>query len=77
MKQIVSIAVILILCLNLGCHVLKVSKLDVGNVAQPERDRIVGITTKSGEEVSFDPPGGTVEQGTIRASVKQSPISCI
>ncbi len=42
-------------------------------MAQPETEHIVGITTKSGEEVSFDPPGGTVEQGAVRATVKKKP----
>lgn len=40
-------------CLNSGCMVTKVKKLDVSKVAQPQQEHIVGVTTKKGEEVGL------------------------
>jgi len=36
-------------------------------------ERVVGITTINGEEVSFDPPGASVKDKTLYASVKKTP----
>ncbi|HCC58936.1 MAG TPA: hypothetical protein DEQ47_17075 [Solibacterales bacterium] len=58
-----------------GCKVSKVQKLDVSQVQQPQRERLVGITTKAGAEVSFDRPGGTISQEKIEARVKAAPYS--
>ncbi len=73
-----AVAVILsavLLCLDTGCMVNKVRKLDPGQVPQPQQERLVGITTKTGEEIKFDPPGGSLNQNTIVAKVKQAPYS--
>jgi hypothetical protein len=51
---------------------MKVRKLDVNQVAQPQQEHIVGITTKKGEDVRFDPPGGVVNRGAIEAKVKNA-----
>ncbi len=59
-----------LLCLNSGCMVKKVQKLDVSKVAQPQQEHIVGVTTKSGDEVGFDPPGGLVNRDAIEAKVR-------
>jgi hypothetical protein len=56
--------------LNSGCMVTKVKKLEVSKVAQPQQERIVGVTTKKGEEVGFDPPGGRVNRDAIEAKVR-------
>jgi len=42
-------------------------------VTQPETEKIVGITTIKGEEVSFDPPGASVKDKTLYAFVKKTP----
>jgi hypothetical protein len=73
-----AVAVILsavLLCLDTGCMVNKVRKLDSGKVAQPQQEHIVGVTTKTGEEIGFDPPGGTVDQNKIAGKVRQAPYS--
>jgi hypothetical protein len=73
-----AVAVILsavLLCLDTGCMVNKVRKLDPGQVPQPQQEHIVGITTKTGEEVGFDPPGANVNQTNIVGKVRQAPYS--
>lgn len=64
-----------LLFLNGGCTVNKVHKLNVSQVAQPQQEHLVGITTKTGAEVGFDPPGGTMNRDTIEAKVKSAPYS--
>ena len=61
--------------LNSGCMVNKVQKLNVSQVPQPQQEHLVGITTKTGTEVGFDPPGGTMNRDTIEAKVKSAPYS--
>ena len=71
-----SVAVIVTLALLFqfsGCKVKKVHRLDPVQVQNPERERIVGVTTKNGEEVSFDPYGTVVKGGSIQALVKKQP----
>ena len=58
-----------------ACKVGKVRKLEVSQVQQPEQERLVGITTKAGAEVSFDRPGGMINQNQIQARVKAAPYS--
>jgi hypothetical protein len=58
-----------------SCTVMKVRKLEVTDVAQPQQEHIVGITTKKGEEVRFDPPGGSVDKDAIAAKVKNTPYT--
>src|SRR5208282_4656480 len=58
-----------------SCTVMKVRKLDVTQVAQPQQEHIVGITTKKGEDVQFDPPGGVVNRDAIEAKVKNAPYT--
>jgi hypothetical protein len=58
-----------------SCTVMKVRKLDVNQVAQPQQEHIVGITTKKGDEVQFDPPGATISRDTIEAKVKKTPYT--
>jgi hypothetical protein len=58
-----------------GCRVNKVQKLDVSQVKQPQQERLVGITTKTGTEVKFDPQGGTIAQDKIEARVKGAPYT--
>lgn len=62
-------------CVQTGCTVRKVRKVDVATVARPESERIRGVTTKKGEDVSFDLPGGALKDGVISASVKKAPYT--
>ncbi len=58
-----------------GCTVRKVTQVDADKAAPSPVEHIIGITTKSGEAVSFDPPGGIITQNTITAKVKKAPYS--
>jgi hypothetical protein len=61
--------------LNSGCMVNKVQKLNTSQVKQPQQEHLVGVTTKAGQEVGFDPPGGTVNRDNIEAKVKSVPYT--
>ena len=68
------VAIVLVVLLSLaGCHVKRVQQLPPASVTQPEKERIVGVTTLKGEEVSFDPPGASIQDKTLHASVKKAP----
>jgi hypothetical protein len=70
------IAMVLVGLLSLsGCSVRKVQKLPVASVQQPEKEKIVGVTTIKGEDVSFDPPGASIANGTLSATVKKAPYA--
>lgn len=56
-----------------GCSVRKVQKVPTASLPQPEKEKIVGVTTVKGEDVSFDPPGASITNGTLHATVKTSP----
>jgi hypothetical protein len=71
-KRMVAVALAALLSLA-GCHVKKVQQLPPASVTQPEKETIVGVTTLKGEEVSFDPPGATIQDKTLHASVKKTP----
>ena len=60
---------------NNGCMVTKVQKLSVNQVAQPQQEHLVGVTTKTGSEIGFDPPGGKVNRDNIEAKVKNVPYT--
>jgi hypothetical protein len=60
---------------NSGCMVTKVQKLNVSQVPQPQQEHLVGVTTKTGQEIGFDPPGGKMNQDTIEAKVKNAPYT--
>ena len=55
-----------------GCYNRKVQKLSPADVAQPEKEKIVGVTTMKGEDVSFDQPGASITRRTLHASVKKA-----
>jgi hypothetical protein len=70
------IALVLISLLSLsGCSVRKIQKLPVASVQQPDKEKIVGVTTIKGEDVSFDPPGASIANGTLSATVKKTPYT--
>ena len=71
-----TLALVLAAALTLtGCSVKRVKKIDTAQVAQPQTERIVGVTTKNGDEIAFDPPGALIDQTTIQANVHQKPYS--
>ena len=72
-KRMVAIVLAVLLCLGSGCHVQRVRQLPPTNVTQPEKETIVGVTTLKGEEFSFDPPGASIRDKTLYASVKKTP----
>jgi len=72
-RRTIGIVLVILLSLGPGCSVRKVQRLPPAGVTQPETEKIVGITTINGEEVSFDPPGASVKDKTLYASVKKTP----
>jgi len=64
-----------LLFLNSACTVNKVQKLNTSQVKLPQQEHLVGVTTKTGEEIGFDPPGGTVNRDTIEAKVRSVPYT--
>ncbi len=75
-RQVLALIVaMLVFWSNTGCMVTKVKRPDISTVAHPQQEHIVGVTTKTGTEVAFDPPGGTVDQDEIHAKVKNADYS--
>jgi hypothetical protein len=71
-----TIAMVLAVLLSVGvgpaCYNRKIVKLQPADVPQPEKEKIVGVTTLKGEDVSFDKPGGSTRNGTLYASVNKT-----
>src|ERR1700722_12189651 len=67
-----TLAMVLAVLVSIGpaCYSRKVQKVATVDVPQPKNERIVGITTLKGEDVSFDPPGASIKNGTLSASVR-------
>jgi hypothetical protein len=74
-RTICIIAGLALLFQILGCHTTKVHSVPAPSVQNPETEQIVGITTKAGEEISFQPPGATVREGNLNAQIKNQPYS--
>ena len=70
-----TLAMVLAVLLSVGpaCYSRKVQKVATVDVPQPKNEKIVGITTIKGEDVSFDAPGASIKNGTLFASVKKTP----
>ncbi|MGD1098635.1 MAG: hypothetical protein ABSB35_42490 [Bryobacteraceae bacterium] len=69
-QSVATVITAVLLCVS--CTVMKVHKLDVNQVPLPQQEHIVGITTKKGEDVQFDPPGAIVNHDAIEAKVKNA-----
>ena len=70
-----SCAIALMLSLiDFGCTHRVVKKLDP-NIPNAGREEIVGVTTKRGEDVRFDPPGGALRDGVVSARVRGNDYS--
>src|SRR5215472_17229935 len=72
-RAMAAVLALAVVCAQMGCYVRKVQQVAVAEVPQPEKEKIVGITTANGESVSFDPPGGSIKDKTLRASVNKTP----
>ena len=73
-NRFMAIVVIFTLLTQLtGCAVKKTRRLDPTEVKEPRIEKIVGITTVEGEDIRFDPPGASVKNDTIYASVDGAP----
>lgn len=64
-----------LLAVNTSCHTWKVSKIDVAQAPSAQYDRLIGVTTKDGKDVSFDPPGGVISDNAVKANVNKAPFS--
>lgn len=56
---------------SLGCTTRKIRKVDPAQVTA-QFEEIVGVTTKRGEDVSFESPGGSVKDGNVVGRVRGS-----
>ncbi len=56
-----------------ACKVRKTARVEAPRVADPASEKIVGVTTKTGEDVRFDPPGALVRDGALDAMVNRKP----
>ena len=76
-KSAVSIALMIALvCFNLGCTTAHIVKTNTPqNPSQLNKEKIVGVTTVRGEEISFDEPGGKMVGQVIEAQVNKQPRS--
>ena len=78
----ISIAVLLsiVLAVQTGCYgPIKVHRIGTAQIAHPEKEQIVGVTTLKGEDVVFDPRTGYAKDRVVRAQVQnaawQMPLS--
>ncbi len=74
-RRMVAIVLVVLLSLGSGCYVRKVQQLPPATVTQPEKEKIVGVTTLKGEDVSFDPPGASIKEKKLYAFVKKIPYA--
>jgi len=71
-KRTIAMVLAVLLCVGPACYNRKIVKLQPADVPQPEKEKIVGVTTLKGEDVSFDKPGASVKNGTLYASVNKA-----
>jgi len=71
-KRTIAMVLAVLLSVGPGCYNRKIQKVTTADVPQPEKEKIVGITTIKGEDVSFDKPGASIKDGTLRASVNKT-----
>ena len=72
-KQAMAMLLAVLLFLGPGCYNRKVQRVPPADVPRPETEKIVGVTTIKGEDVSFDRSGATITNGTLHASVHKAP----
>ncbi len=69
---IVSLTFTLLIPLT-DCKVTKTVRVNPADLKQPEKEKIVGITTVDGQDIRFDPAGVTIRDNTIQTSVNGAP----
>jgi hypothetical protein len=71
MKRTISVVACLALLIQMSaCTTAKVHRVPAPDVQNPAIEKVVGITTKGGEDVAFNPPGATIRNGKLEAAVK-------
>lgn len=74
MKAAIAVFAVLALILQtFSCTVKKTIQLDSAQVTNPAREKIVGVTTKSGEELKFDEPGALVRDQMLDVNIARTP----
>ncbi|HUI55368.1 MAG TPA: hypothetical protein VLY04_10375 [Bryobacteraceae bacterium] len=58
-----------------NCHTKKIAKIDVAQAPSVAHDRLVGVTTKDGQDVRFDEPGGVIAGDQVTANVNRTAYS--
>src|ERR1700733_5042962 len=72
-KRTIAMLLAVLLSVGPGCYNRRVQPLPTADVPQPEKETIVGITTRKGEDISFDKPGASIKNGTLYAAVHKTP----
>jgi hypothetical protein len=72
-KPAIAMVLAVLLFVGPGCYNRKVQKVPPADVPQPETEKIVGVTTIKGEDISFDRSGASIKNGTLHASVNKTP----
>ena len=72
-KQTIALVLVVLLSVGPACYSRRVQKVATVDVPQPKNEKIVGITTLKGEDVFFDPPGASITNGKLSATVKKIP----
>jgi len=74
MRRTISVVAGLVLIIQMSsCTVKKTTRVDAPQVANPASEMIVGITTKAGEDLQFDPPGALVRGRMLDANISKKP----
>jgi len=71
-KQTIAMVLVVLLTVGPGCYIRKVQKVSTADVPQPASEKIVGITTIKGEDISFDKPGASIKDGRLHAFLRNS-----
>ena len=71
-----TLAMVLAVLLSVGpaCYSRKVQKVATVDVPQPKNEKIVGVTTIKGEDVSFDPAGSVHQERDAVRLRKKDPL---
>jgi hypothetical protein len=74
LRHTAVVLMILVLFLQTpACTVRKTTRVAAPSVTNPASEKIVGVTTKKGEDVRFDPPGALVRDRVLEANVNKKP----
>lgn len=54
---------------------VKVQRIELARIKNPEKEKIAGLTTVKSEDVLFDRPNGTFAAGVVKGTVRNAPYS--